>query len=308
MLKKLRLWHIGAGLTSVWLATAALQFPTDTDGPIDRVHEQMAFYSTAYDAPKSPSDAERAREQKYVDIATRAAEAADIEGIVERFVHDFSLHKKKVLDVGSGRGYLQDAVENYTGLDISATAARFYHKRFVLGSATAMPFEDSTFDAIWSIWVVEHIPNPEAALSEIRRVIKPGGVLLLAPAWSCDPWAAEGYAIRPYSDFAITGRLTKASLLVRNSVPFRVGSLLSTRLIRLPFLYITGPTKLHYRRIVPNYNEYWVPDSDAVNSLDAMETAAWFQSRGDECLTCPPGWKRMFQPEEPLIIRIRKRQ
>src|SRR5262245_45610247 len=49
------------------------------------------------------------------------------------------------------------------------TAARHYHKRFVHGTATAMPFEENTFDAIWTVWVLEHIPNPETALSEMRR-------------------------------------------------------------------------------------------------------------------------------------------
>jgi hypothetical protein len=101
MLKTLSVWHICAGLTCVWLTTAALQFPMDTDGPIDRAGQQAAFYSTAYDTPRSVSDAESAREQRYVEIATRAAEAADIEGIVERFVHTFNLRKKTVLDVGS---------------------------------------------------------------------------------------------------------------------------------------------------------------------------------------------------------------
>jgi hypothetical protein len=42
-----------------------------------------------------------------------------------------------VLEIGSGRGYLQDVAQNYTGLDISPSVARFYHKKFVLGSATA---------------------------------------------------------------------------------------------------------------------------------------------------------------------------
>lgn len=43
-----------------------------------------------------------------------------------------------------------------------------------------MPFEDGRFDAIWSVWVLEHVPNPEAALREMRRVVADRGLLFLA--------------------------------------------------------------------------------------------------------------------------------
>ena len=61
----------------------------------------------------------------------------------------------------------QDIVEDYTGLDISATARAKYHKRFVQADVRAMPFADGEFDAVWTIWVLEHVPNPEQALREI---------------------------------------------------------------------------------------------------------------------------------------------
>jgi SAM-dependent methyltransferase len=289
-----------------WSAIALWQFPWATDGPVDRAAEEATFYASAYELPTSRSKEERDREEKYVAIAKRAAEAADIEGMVRKFVDSYHLNSKRVLDVGSGRGYLQDVVPDFTGLDISSTAARFYHKRFVLGSATAMPFRDGEFDAIWSIWVLEHIPNPEAALSEMRRVLKPGGMLLLAPAWGCDDWAADGYAVRPYSDFGISGRLIKASVPLRESTAFRTLSLLSNRALRiLAFRAFPGATRLHYRRLTPNYKEYWVPDSDAVNSIDSMEAAEWFRSRGDECLSCPSK-SRILQPLDPLVIRVKK--
>jgi hypothetical protein len=46
------------------------------------------------------------------------------------------------------------------------------------------------------------------------------------------------------------------------------------------------PTTLRYRRLTPNYEKYWVPDSDAVNSIDRHEAMLWFRSQGDECLNC----------------------
>ena len=115
-----------------------------------------------------------------------------------------------------------------------------------------MPFADGEFDAAWSIWVLEHIPNPQAALSEIRRVVKPGGVILMWPAWDCKPWAADGYEARPYSDFGMVGKLVKASIPVRNSYPFWFLGTVPSRIIRSLASW-TGPTRLHYRRLEPNY-------------------------------------------------------
>jgi ubiquinone/menaquinone biosynthesis C-methylase UbiE len=46
---------------------------------------------------------------------------------------------------------------------------------FVLSTATRLPFADSIFDGVVCIEVIEHIPELGAALSEIARVLKPGG-------------------------------------------------------------------------------------------------------------------------------------
>ncbi|MGC8604704.1 MAG: class I SAM-dependent methyltransferase [Desulfomonilaceae bacterium] len=60
------------------------------------------------------------------------------------------------------------------------------------------PYDDQMFDAIWTITVFEHIPHLQQALLEIKRLLKPSGVLLFAPAWQCRPWAADGFDVRPY--------------------------------------------------------------------------------------------------------------
>jgi ubiquinone/menaquinone biosynthesis C-methylase UbiE len=45
------------------------------------------------------------------------------------------------------------------------------------GDALALPFEDASFDHVWMMWLLEHIPNAPAALREARRVLVPGGVI-----------------------------------------------------------------------------------------------------------------------------------
>ena len=289
------------------LVLAVIHFPYDVDAPLTQQELAAArkYYTEAYQKPVTENQVRSEYETEYIRVAQIAAEAARIEDQVGEFVKHYKLSDAAVLEIGSGRGYLQDVAKNYTGLDISPSVARFYHKKFVLGSATAMPFPDDGFDGVWSIWVFEHVPNPEQAFQEARRVTQDKGVMFLYPAWNCTPWAAEGYEVRPYSDFGLGGKVIKASIPLRSSQAFQVVALLPTRIVR-NFVARFGPTRLRYHRLTPNYEKYWMPDSDAVNSIDSHEAMLWFLSRGDECLNCDDA--SVFLPSKsiPLIIRVHK--
>jgi len=281
-------------------------FPYSTDAPLSSAEVTAArdYYTQIYLKPIDDRAAETDYDRKYQEAAEGAAKGSRIVERVKEFVDRFDLNNKPVLEIGSGRGYLQDAAKNYVGLDISPSVARFYHKKFVVGTATALPFADDSFDGIWSIWVFEHVPNPEQAFREMRRVIRNNAVIFLFPAWNVDRWAAQGYSVRPYSDFGPAGKLIKASVGFRSSSEFKTAGILPVRLSRWLAAQV-GPTTLRYTRLQANYDQYWVPDSDAVNSIDSYEGALWFLSRGDECLNCgdSPMFLSMY---EPLIIRIHK--
>jgi SAM-dependent methyltransferase len=289
---------VGGGLV-------ATHYPWDADASISKTEQEKnrAYYQATY-----KPDGKRAEPQEIAEEVAKAraiAEGWNLPQQVERFVAEHALADKKVIEVGSGAGYLQDLVKDYTALDVSPGAERFIRKKFVLGSATAMPIGDSEFDGMWTIWVLEHVPHPEAALEEMRRVMKSGGVMFVSPAWSCPPWAAEGYPVRPYSDFGWQGKATKAAIPAR--VLFGNLARIPVRMVRQAEWKAGGaPTRLHYQRLAANYEKYWMPDSDAVNSLDRYETAMWFQSRGDECLNCDFALETAAIPTDPLIIRVRK--
>ena len=286
---------------------AILNFPSAVDepfarnrsGPQGELPRAKAFYENSYTPEAS---------KVYVETARLAAEAVDIEGRIKAFVNQFGLADKRVLDVGAGSGLLQDIVTDYTALDIASSARRFFHKPFVQASATDMPFQDNEFDALWTIWVLEHVPKPEWALLEMRRVVRNEGLIFLAPAWNCLSWAAEGYEVRPYSDFDFAGKVAKASVVVRRLPPLRLLSLYPVRFLRLSmWLLAQRPTALRYDRLNPTFERYWVPDSDAVNSIDSYEAYLWFVSRGDMCLNCGTAGAELLESERwPLIIRIRK--
>ena len=287
----------------------AVHFPYATDprsGPAATSESARAFYEQAYAPSGIHSREEAGKEEIYAQVARLAAEAADIQGMVSRFVAQYRLQDRRILEVGAGRGYLQDIVKDYTGLDVSRKVRRYFHKPFVQASATAMPFKDGAFDAIWSIWVLEHVVNPEHALLEMRRVVKPGGLILLAPAWHCASWAAQGYQVRPYRDFGIGGKLVKASIPLRSSGMFQTLYLLPIRVLRIAAGKIGAtPTRFRYRRLTANYDKYWAPDSDAANSMDPYEAVLWFESRGDKCVNCPEGLRKLTGAPAALVIRVK---
>jgi SAM-dependent methyltransferase len=94
----------------------------------------------------------------------------------------------RVLDVGCGRGFLLDAFRRrgWTVEGTEMSAASSAHARDVLGidvhlgplEALALPGE--SFDAVTLWHVLEHVTTPVSLLSEIRRVLRPEGVLLVS--------------------------------------------------------------------------------------------------------------------------------
>ena len=292
---------------AAFLLLAYFPYNRDTPPSSEETDKTRSFYATVYDKrDASQTRPEDALSKEYEAVAQAEIQNYRVKETVEKFVQRYNLQTAKALDVGSGSGYLQDVVEDHPGLNISPSARRFYHKTFVAGSATAMPFSDSTFNTVWTIWVLEHVPNPEQALREIRRVAMDGGLLFLAPAWDVPSWAAQGYDYRPYSDFGTVGKLGKASVPVRRC--FQGLAKMIIWPVRLSTWKLTGkPSFLRYHRLKPNYATYPGPDADAVNSLDRNEMALWFMSRGDECLNCESIWSVPQDSLGELIIRVHKR-
>jgi ubiquinone/menaquinone biosynthesis C-methylase UbiE len=94
----------------------------------------------------------------------------------------------RVLDVGCGRGHLVGALRelgvNAEGIDLNPNAAEVAVVPHVQTmSATKLEFPDSSFDAVVSFHAIEHIPDIDAALAEMTRVVRPQGkVLMVYPA------------------------------------------------------------------------------------------------------------------------------
>ena len=94
-----------------------------------------------------------------------------------------NLHLKgRVLDVGCGIGDMLSYRKNTVGLDVNPLNVDFCQKRqleaYVM-KPDVIPFKDETFDSVLLDNVLEHIEKPSLLFKEIRRVLKPDGILLI---------------------------------------------------------------------------------------------------------------------------------
>ena len=85
----------------------------------------------------------------------------------------------RVLDYGCGDGHYRKLVPEgaqYFGIDLPGNP----DAEAALNADGTLPYADSSFDAVLSIQVLEHVDSPTRYLDECRRVLKPGGTLLIS--------------------------------------------------------------------------------------------------------------------------------
>lgn len=102
----------------------------------------------------------------------------------EQFFRQYT--RGSMLDVGAGEGTVLGhfqrvgMLELAVGVELSLTAlARGRQQnpdcRFVCGTFESLPFGDESYDTVFAVEVLEHLLDVDNALSEVRRVLKPGG-------------------------------------------------------------------------------------------------------------------------------------
>lgn len=104
--------------------------------------------------------------------------------------HNIDLEGKVIMDAGCGSGYSTELILNtfnpskiiafdYMTEQINLAAKRKLNINFTVGDITKIDYPNESCDAVFVFGVIHHIPIWKQALSELVRVLKPGGVLLI---------------------------------------------------------------------------------------------------------------------------------
>jgi SAM-dependent methyltransferase/uncharacterized protein YbaR (Trm112 family) len=313
-------------LTSPVFQTPGNSLPLElTDNQTMLINRAGAVFPVVNGIPVLLSDAEQIRQMTETDWSSSSTggdtlnfynriqdqdshcrnELQDTRNDVVSYLHPISV-SGPVLEIGSGKGPLQGIADNYYALDLSITALqRNIDPQYVrvCASADELPFPDNYFRCIFSIAALEHVPQVDSAFEEIDRTLKPGGVIYLLPAWHCEQYNCDGIPVRPYQDLTIGQRVTKFLLPMYRSPVFKALHAVPWRLLRRAQAWLRKrPGKLIFKRLRPDYEQFWISDSDAASRIDIHEACLFFQSRGYRILTPGSGLvDQVFARHAPLV-------
>jgi len=143
---------------------------------------------------------------------------------------------RDVLELGCGTGLLLERVapiaRSAKGIDLSPgmlDSARERGLDVTLGSVTDLPWDDASFDFVFSVKVLAHVPDIERALAEAARVTRPGGMVALE---LYNPLSLRYLAKRVFGPQPIGGGRTEADVYTRWDWPWAIDRLLPPELVR----------------------------------------------------------------------------
>lgn len=196
----------------------------------------------------------------------------------------------QVAEVGCGLGHLHHCHPNWHGFEYSSTAvklARNLHGeslKIAEADARRLPMPSNSTDVLFSFAALEHIPEVEKAFAEIERVLKPGALAMLGPAWNCRPWTVKKLQQRPYSELSIKEKVGKFLIPIRDHLIFRLACSIPSRAAgEMRLLLGSQDLPLRYTKLEPDFS-LWeryphISDDDAFVSIDAHAALVYFASR-----------------------------
>lgn len=221
---------------------------------------------------------------------------------------------QRVVELGCGTGWLRDVHPGWIGIDVSLTAFRQGRRvkaewlrapraRHIVADVQVLPLQSGSVDALFSWAAIEHVPSPELVLAEVARVLRPGGVAMIAPAWNVRSWAAKALPIRSYRSLSWRDRVVKASIPIRDLLLWRAAVAAPRRMWREWQIVRGKKVAFDYRRLTPNREAHIYTDDDAFSSMDAHAALAYFVSRGWKALSHPSCMKRLAARYQPVVVR-----
>jgi SAM-dependent methyltransferase len=129
-----------------------------------------------------------------------AERSSYLANVADELAYIATLTPGRVLDVGCGPGWLLSALDprwERHGIELSAAAGTIAAEHAVMhiGPLETAAFEHGSFDLVVMYHVIEHIEDPVAAIRHVRRLLAPGGRLVLGTP-DFDSGAARRYGTR----------------------------------------------------------------------------------------------------------------
>jgi SAM-dependent methyltransferase len=199
--------------------------------------------------------------------------------IVKYFLdhYAYSSQRLRLLDIGCGTGSNLNLLEEYgeaIGMDSSKESIKFCRQRelskLVLASAEQINFKDSSFDIVTALDLLEHIEKDELALSEIYRILKKHGHLIMTLPANMLLWSQHDLALhhkRRYERSELKRKVEEAGFSVDKMTYFNTTLFLPILIIRTlrRFIKLGRGSDVFYLPSFLNYGlfslinfEYWL--------------------------------------------------
>lgn len=224
------------------------------------------------------------------------------------------------LDLGCGNGLLASALPGYIGLeyDYSALTSNGWEDLTrVCGDGQRLPFRDGSLGLAVSVNCIEHIPDPGAVFAELDRVLRPGGHLMLCPAWHCSRVTTELLTYKRYDQLNLRQKLTKAMLPVTQHKAYKLMTWIPKRGVRrlttgrgeragplkwTPLTPAAEAWDASGKYILPVY----IPDTDAHAGIDCHEAILYFLRRGYRCHSHPGVARQLLAGHAWVVLQKRR--
>lgn len=257
---------------------------------------------------------ERDRRERYQEMLGHQEDETPAEESVRHLMPKYvcDLKPERMLEVGCGDGRLYRQLRSYgyagqyVGIDVAdhlmkENECRHPDADWRVSKAYRIPFDDGSFDVCFSLYVLEHLVYPEAALREMVRILRPGGRLVLV-----------------FPDMVQAGRLGSQQLGFSPMGTARerlrewrfldaLVSLFDSR-VRLPRALRNatstfGPFPVNTRPICLYYSSLMAPDIDAVYIASKEEVQSWAE-RNELRVEYPCGIQGEFA-EQAFVVLIK---
>lgn len=206
--------------------------------------------------------------------------AKSIEAGAEEFVERLDLRPgMRVLDVACGTGNLAipaaQAGADVTGIDIAPNLIEQANARaetkglnavFEVGDAEALPYEDTSFDVVMTMFGAMFAPRPDVTAAELKRVCKPGGLIAMAN-WTPEAFTGQMFKTAAQHVPPPPGMPSPILWGKEDVIQERFAegvSNLQTNRRKVNFSYPFGPAD-----VVEHFRLYFGPTVKAFGSLDA---------------------------------------